>query len=70
MDKLIVWHGYRQSYPAITHNVTSMNVDNRSHMVTFCIETIRPQVDQIHLSMEKCQELGIINLENLEKYCK
>lgn len=52
-----------------THRVTSINVDNHSETVTFNIE--RGQiVDQVHLTMETCQDLGIINLYKLEKYCK
>ena len=68
MSKLIVWHQHNNI--AITHNVTAINVNNRSSMVTFNIETGGMNVDQVHLSMEVCQELGIINLEKLEKYCK
>ena len=52
-----------------THCVTGINIDNHSEIVTFNIE--RGQVvDQVHLSMEACQDLGIINIEKLEKYCK
>lgn len=52
-----------------THRVTAIDIDNHSETVTFNIE--RGQiVDQVHLSMEVCQDLGIINLKKLEKYCK
>lgn len=52
-----------------THRVTAINIDNHSEIVTFIIETGQV-VDQVHLSIEVCQDLGIINIEKLEKYCK
>lgn len=52
-----------------THRVTAINIDNHSGIATFNIER-GTTVDQVRLTMEACQELGIINLEKLEKYCK
>ena len=52
-----------------THRVTAINIDNHSGIATFNIER-GTTVDQVYLTMEACQDLGIINLEKLEKYCK
>jgi hypothetical protein len=71
MNKVIVYGNkwMNKDLKDSTHRVTAINVDNHSETVTFNIE--RGQVvDQVYLSMEACQDLGIINIEKLEKYCK
>jgi len=71
MSKVIVYGNrwMNKDLKDSTHRVTSINVDNRLESVTFIIEKGQ-NVDQIHLSMEACQDLGVINLENLKNYCK
>lgn len=53
----------------VTHRVTSINVDNWSHMVTVVIER-GLTVETVEMSMEKAQAIGFINLNALEKYCR
>ena len=71
MSKVIVYGNkwMNRDLKDSTHRVTAINMNNHSETVTFNIErgTI---VDQVRLTMEACQDLGIINLEKLEKYCK
>jgi hypothetical protein len=71
MNKVIVYGDkwMNKDLKESTHRVTSINIDNRSELVTFIIEKGQ-NVDQVHLSMETCAELGIINIEKLENYCK
>ena len=71
MNKVIVYGNKWMSRDLkdSTHRVTAINIDNHSETVTFNIEK-GPTVDQVRLTMEACQDLGIINLEKLEKYCK
>ena len=71
MNKVIVYGNKWMSRDLkdSTHRVTAINIDNHSAIATFNIER-GTTVDQVHLTMEACQDLGIINLEKLEKYCK
>ena len=71
MNKVIVYGNKWMSRDLkdSTHRVTAINVDNHSGIATFNIER-GTTVDQVRLTMEACQDLGIINLEKLEKYCK
>lgn len=71
MDKVIVYGNkwMNRDLKDSTHRVTAINIDNHSAIATFNIER-GTTVDQVHLTMEACQDLGIINIEKLEKYCK
>ena len=71
MDKVIVYGNkwMNRDLKDSTHRVTAINIDNHSAIATFNIER-GTTVDQVYLTMEACQDLGIINLEKLEKYCK
>ena len=71
MDKVIVYGNkwMNRDLKDSTHRVTAINIDNHSGIATFNIER-GTTVDQVYLTMEACQDLGIINLEKLEKYCK
>ena len=71
MNKVIVYGNKWMSRDLkdSTHRVTAINIDNHSGIATFNIER-GTTVDQVRLTMEACQDLGIINLEKLEKYCK
>ena len=71
MNKVIVYGNKWMSRDLkdSTHRVTAINIDNHSGIATFNIEK-GTTVDQVRLTMEACQDLGIINLEKLEKYCK
>ena len=53
----------------VTHMVTSINVDSWNHMVTVVIEK-GLTVDTVEITMEQAQDIGFINLNALEKYCK
>ena len=71
MNKVIVYGNKWMSRDLkdSTHRVTAINIDNHSGIATFNIER-GTTVDQVRLTMEACQDLGVINLEKLEKYCK
>jgi hypothetical protein len=71
MTKIIVYGRkvVNKDFKTPTHNVTAIHVDNFAHMVTFNIEKGQ-NVDVVNLSMERCAELGIINIEKLENYCR
>jgi hypothetical protein len=71
MNKVIVYGNkwVNKDLKDSTHRVTAIHIDNHSAKVTFNIER-GTTVDQVHLTMEACQDLGIINLEKLEGYCK
>lgn len=71
MSKVIVWgvKWFNQDLIEATHHVTAIYIDNRSDIATFIIEK-GVNVEQVKLSMSACEELGIINLQKLEKFCK
>jgi hypothetical protein len=71
MNKVIVYGDkwMNKDLKESTHRVTAIHIDNFAHTVTFNIEKGK-NVDQVHLSMETCAELEIINIEKLENYCK
>ena len=71
MNKVIVYgnKSMNREFKGSTHRVTAINIDNHSETVTFNIEK-GTTVDQVRLTMEACQDLGIINVVKLEKYCK
>jgi hypothetical protein len=71
MSKVIVWGltWFNKDLKDATHRVTAIHIDNRSHIATFIIEK-GVNVDELKLSMSACEELGIINLQKLENFCK
>jgi|GEM_PF-4363811 len=53
----------------ITHRVTSISIDNMSHMATIVIEK-GLKVEVVKISMDFAQHIGFINMDVLLPYCK
>lgn len=50
--------------------ITGIHVDSRSHMVTFVSEKTDLSVKRTVVTMEECQNLGIINLDKLKPFLR
>lgn len=58
-------------YPKKTNiNIKSLNVDNRNQTIQITIENRTAIVEGITITMEEAKEIGFINFDVLEKYCK
>jgi hypothetical protein len=53
----------------VTHTVTAINVDNFKNTVHVNIQK-GTKVDSYEITMEHAQEIGFMNMQALDRYCK
>lgn len=53
----------------VTHFITSIHINSVSHIATFIIEN-GINVQQLKISMDEAQKLGIINIQKLIPFIK